>query len=147
MLMLMMSWGYDPNWWRRNVDHEFAFWSKDLAAHVSPIHLVEWDMSLFWVLIYLLKKSIICWCDIGCQWSYATWAKKRVLNKDIPMVRVQHCFREANKCANALARRGALLGQDFVIFLEPVADVALLLDLDSAGVQFDHFVSSSISIV
>ena len=63
------------------------------------------------------------------------------------MVRVQHCFREANKCANALARRGALLGQDFVIFLEPVADVALLLDLDSAGVQFDHFVSSSISIV
>ena len=63
------------------------------------------------------------------------------------MVRVQHCFREANKCANALARRGALLRQDFVIFLEPLADVALLLDLDSAGVQFDRFVSSSISIV
>ena len=63
------------------------------------------------------------------------------------MVRVQHCFREANKCANALARRGALLGQVFVIFLEPLADVALLLDLDSAGVQFDRFVSSSISIV
>ena len=84
---------------------------------------------------------------MGCQWSYAMWAKKMVLNKDIPMFWVQHCFKEANKYANALARRGALLGQDFVIFLEPLADVALLLDLDSAGVQFDRFVSSSVSTV
>ena len=62
--------------------------------------------------------------------------------RDIPMVGVQHCFREENKCADALARRGPLLGQDFVIFLEPLANVALLL-----GVQFDHFVSSRVSAV
>lgn len=29
--------------------------------------------------------------------------------KKIPLVRIKHCFREANKCANALARLGALL--------------------------------------
>ena len=26
------------------------------------------------------KKSIICWCDMGYQWSNAMWAEKRVLN-------------------------------------------------------------------
>ena len=31
---------YDPNWWKGNVDHEFASWSKDLTSHVSPIHVV-----------------------------------------------------------------------------------------------------------
>ena len=49
------------------------------------------------------------------------------------MVKIQHCYREANKCANALARKGALLSQDFVIFLEPPADVSLLLSLDVIG--------------
>ena len=38
---------YDPNWWKGNVDHEFASWSKDLTGHVNPIHVVEWNMSLF----------------------------------------------------------------------------------------------------
>ena len=32
------------------MNHEPASWSKDLAGHVSPIHVVEWDMSLFWIL-------------------------------------------------------------------------------------------------
>ena len=37
----------------------------------------------------------------------------------IPRVQIQHCYREANKCADALGRRGALLSQDFVIFQSP----------------------------
>ena len=61
--------------------------------------------------------------------------------KDIPMVKIQHCYREANKCANALARRGTLLPQDFVAFLEPSADVSLLLSLDATGVAFDQIVN------
>ena len=39
--------GLCPNWWKGNVDHESAIWSKDLVGYVSPIHVVEWDMSLF----------------------------------------------------------------------------------------------------
>ena len=63
------------------------------------------------------------------------------------MVKIQHCYRQANKCADALARRGALLPQDFVVFLEPPADVALLLSLDAAGVAFDRIVNvSSVAI-
>lgn len=43
--------------------------------------------------------------------------------RDIPMVQIQHCYREANKCADALFRREALLPQDFVVFLDPPAEV------------------------
>ena len=56
----------------------------------------------------------------------------------ILMVKIQHCYHEANKCANALARRGALLSLDFVIFLDPQGEVSLLLSLDSTGVTYDR---------
>lgn len=36
--------------------------------------------------------------------------------KGIPLVRIQHCYREANIYADTLARQGALLSQDFTIF-------------------------------
>ena len=60
----------------------------------------------------------------------------------IPSVRIQHCYREGNKCADALARRGAFLSQDFSIFLDPPSDVALLFSLDATGAVYDRFVSS-----
>ncbi|KAL0012914.1 hypothetical protein SO802_008022 [Lithocarpus litseifolius] len=62
------------------------------------------------------------------------------------MVRIQHCYREANKCADALARRGALMDQDFTIFLNPPSDVVLLLSLDSAGTLYDRFVTSGLEV-
>ena len=37
---------YEPNWWRGNVNHEFASWSEDLVGHVSPILIVEQNMGL-----------------------------------------------------------------------------------------------------
>ena len=62
--------------------------------------------------------------------------------RSIPIVRIQHCYREGNKCADALARQGALLRQNFSIFPELPSDVALLLSLDAAGVLYDRVVSS-----
>ena len=59
---------------------------------------------------------------------------------NIPRVQINHCYHEVNKCANALARRGALLSQDFVLFLDSLVDVSLLLSLDSTGVAYDRFV-------
>ena len=54
---------YDPNWWKGNVSHEFASWSKDLASHVSPIRVVERNMSLFWTLNRFIQKinNILMW--------------------------------------------------------------------------------------
>ena len=37
----------------------------------------------------------------------------------IPKVKIQHCYREANKCVNALARRGALLPCNFLVLILP----------------------------
>ena len=62
--------------------------------------------------------------------------------KRIPRVKIQHCFREANKCADALARRGAVSPNDFVVFQFPPADVALLASLDAAGTLYERFCSS-----
>ncbi|KAK9990352.1 hypothetical protein SO802_025337 [Lithocarpus litseifolius] len=67
--------------------------------------------------------------------------------KEIPLVQIHHCYREANKCADDLATRGELLPQDFVIFLEPPANVALLLSLEAARIAFDRSVSSCNSVV
>ena len=58
------------------------------------------------------------------------------------MTIVQHCYKEANKCADALARRGAFLPQDSVIFQEPPTEVSFLLSFDSADVLYDRTVSS-----
>lgn len=59
-----------------------------------------------------------------------------------PIVRIQHCYREGNKCMDALAKRGAFLSQNCSIFLDPPSDVALLLSLDMAGTLYDWFVPS-----
>lgn len=67
--------------------------------------------------------------------------------RDIPVVKIQHCYREANKCADVLARRGALLSQDFVVFLEPPADVSLLLSLDAVGAAFERSVFNPFVVV
>ena len=64
---------YDPNWWKGNVGHEFASWSKDLTGHVSPIHVVEWNISLFWTLNRFTQKiNMLMWhglpmklCHVG----------------------------------------------------------------------------------
>ncbi|KAK9984436.1 hypothetical protein SO802_033961 [Lithocarpus litseifolius] len=66
--------------------------------------------------------------------------------KEIPMVRIQHCYREANKCTDALAHRGALMDQDFTIFLNPPSDVVFLLSLDSAGTLYDRLVTSGLKV-
>jgi len=60
--------------------------------------------------------------------------------REIPLVKIQHCYHEANKCVDALARRGSLLSQDFVVFLDPPTDIAFLLSLDSARMVYERSV-------
>ena len=59
----------------------------------------------------------------------------------IHQVRIQHCYGKVNKRADVLARRGTLLPQDFVIFLEPPSNVSLLLSLDVVGTLYDRGIS------
>ena len=64
--------------------------------------------------------------------------------KLIPQVKIQHCYREANKCADALAQRGALLNVDYFMFLSPPTEVLLLVNLDNSGVTFDRSVNANV---
>ena len=59
----------------------------------------------------------------------------------IPRVQVRHCYREANKCADALARRGAVSSHDFVIYQSPPSDVAMLASLDAVGTLYERNLS------
>ncbi|KAK9993202.1 hypothetical protein SO802_022905 [Lithocarpus litseifolius] len=99
-----------------------------------PAVVIELDSKL---VVDLLKKELNNPNDID-----VLVADCRNSLRSIPSVRIQHCYRESNKCADALTRRGALLRQYFSIFLEPPFDVALLLSLDAAGVLYDRVVSS-----
>ena len=63
------------------------------------------------------------------------------------MVVIQHCYREANRCVDALARRGAVLSQDFVVFLDPPQEVTLFLNLDSTNTLYDRSFATSVSSV
>ena len=62
--------------------------------------------------------------------------------KKISNVRFLHCFREANKCANNLARLDTMLDQDFTIFIHSPSEVNLLIRLDTIGTLYNRFVTS-----
>ncbi|KAL0001759.1 hypothetical protein SO802_015540 [Lithocarpus litseifolius] len=67
--------------------------------------------------------------------------------KEIPMVRIQHCYMEANKCADALASSlGSAHGPGLYYFLNPPSDVVILLSLDTAGTLYDRFVASGLEV-
>ena len=57
----------------------------------------------------------------------------RSLFKAIPNKWIQHVYREANQCADTLARLGSSVIPSFVIFVEPPPVGANLLALDAAG--------------
>ena len=100
-----------------------------LGAEYTP-------MPLVW-LVFLKKNT-----------SHTSGIRTLVSNcksgmREIPIVQIQRCYREANKCGDTLTRRGALLSQDFVIFLEPPAEVLFLLSLDVTGVYYENFASAA----
>ena len=101
-------------------------------ASKIPTVIIELDAQ---VVVDLLKKNASHPSGIG---ALVNDCKNGL--REIPMVQIWHCYWETNKCADTLARRGALLSQDFVIFLDPSIDVLFLLSLDVVGMHFDRFV-------
>lgn len=61
--------------------------------------------------------------------------------KCIPLIKIQHYYRKANKCADALAQRGVNLTQ-VVVFVDPPGDVMFLRNLDITRVMVNHSVRS-----
>ena len=57
----------------------------------------------------------------------------RELLRQIPQTKVLHCFREANFCADAMAKLGSMLEQDFILFTTPPPLLFPLLEFDKKG--------------
>lgn len=69
--------------------------------------------------------------DSTCNLNHSSLIMNcRTLAGLIPQVKICHCFREANKCADALARKGPSIQQDFIVFYSLPVDIAMLLFSD-----------------
>ena len=73
-----------------------------------PNVLIELDAKL---VVELLQKD-----ECSFNSNDTIMADYKAGLQKIQRTGVLHCYREANKCADAFARRGALLPHDFVIF-------------------------------
>ena len=54
----------------------------------------------------------------------------KLLAPRIPQVHFRHCYREANRCADALARMGGSQATNFVFLACPRMDLVKLLDFN-----------------
>ena len=63
-------------------------------------------------------------------------------------VRVGHVFREANKCADLLAKRGCSLLENFFVFdTSPSDDLNILLEADRNGLYYYRHVANTLASV
>ena len=61
----------------------------------------------------------------------------RFLLRQFQQVRISHVFREANRCADYLAKGGCTLDGDFVVLDAPVSEeLYFILDYDASGLCF-----------
>ena len=65
----------------------------------------------------------------------------RHLLSQLPQVRFKHCFREANRCADFLARLGSNQAIDFHVLSSPPVDIMDLLMADANGLYLSRLCS------
>lgn len=70
----------------------------------------------------------------------------KCLLRMIPRVQVKHVYREGNRCADALARWGCIMVDDFVVFnFPPSTDILCLVNLDLAEMYVNRTVNSGLT--
>ena len=72
----------------------------------------------------------------------------RTLINQISQLKMSHYFREANKCIDAMARRGGGSDQDFMFFDSPSVDLCMLLYYDNSGLYYEriYFLNSNVIV-
>nr|POE66040.1 putative ribonuclease h protein [Quercus suber] len=72
----------------------------------------------------------------------------RLLLDKIPHTKVKHVFREANRFADALSRKGCNANEEFLIFdVPPSDDVSALVYADEIGESFCRQVVANLTIL
>ena len=57
----------------------------------------------------------------------------------IPQTRFKHVYREANRCADFLAKLGTLLERDFIVFSSPHVDLLSILKANASGLMLTGY--------
>lgn len=57
---------------------------------------------------------------------------------NIPQVRLMYCFREVNRCADALAKLGTNMEDDFAVFESPPSCIVNILHSNKLGLTQDR---------
>ena len=70
----------------------------------------------------------------------------RQLLTGFQQVQLKHCYREANRCADLMARIGADQEQEYMLFASPPVDLAKALEDDCNGVFFNR-VSTDLDVM
>ena len=65
----------------------------------------------------------------------------RKLISRIPQVRIGRCYREANSCADFLAKMGSAQNREFILFNDPPVDLEELISLDAVGIYHNRLLS------
>ena len=71
----------------------------------------------------------------------------RYLATRIPQKRFRHIYREANRCADCLARIGTLLESNFIVFSSPPVDLVSYLEADATGLYVHRLCPKTLLVV
>lgn len=56
----------------------------------------------------------------------------------IPQTWIRHIYKEANRCADFLAKLGTSFEGDFIVFSSPLVDLACVLEADASGLYVNR---------
>ena len=65
----------------------------------------------------------------------------RKLISSTPQVRIGHCYREANSCADFLTKMGSAQIREFILFNDLPVDLEDLISLDAVGMYHNRLLS------
>ena len=61
---------------------------------------------------------------------------------------MRHVYREANQCADFLAKRGCSMRENFVVFdISPSVDLNILIEFDKNGLYYYKCVANTLTSV
>ena len=99
-------------------------------AATENIHnlIIELDEKFYgFAVVHLMKNSIVNFSPEPLLTDC------RLLLRKFPNLRIEHVYREANQCADALARIGSTSDVPFLLFAHPLPVVDQLCTLDIEG--------------
>ncbi|KAK9990934.1 hypothetical protein SO802_025919 [Lithocarpus litseifolius] len=120
-------------WKQRN---KFIFQSSNsnpnLATHIVSQATVEVELDAKAIIDILLKPSQ------SNSFISPLLDDCRQLASQIPRIQFKHCYREANRCADHLARKGTKLIAVFSLFDNPPVDLLSIFNFDLAGLYLNR---------